>query len=117
MNPNPQEVKAFKATGIITPNRVVKLSGDFSVALGAANTDDGIGISRPLMTTPIGQLADVIIGGIADVVCGGTVTGGKPQMCDANGAIIDKTSTNRQIGIALRSGVAGDIVPMRVVQA
>ena len=53
---------------------------------------------------------------IADVVLGGAVTRGDLLTSDANGAAITATAaagTNiRVIGIALVSGVAGDIIPV-----
>lgn len=116
MNPNPQGVKAFTAGATIAPYTIVKFSASGTVIPAAASTDSIIGVSRGLLTANVGDRVDVILDGIADVVCGGTVTRGGKVMSDASGNALDLTSTNRQLGIALESGVSGDRIPVLLKQ-
>lgn len=117
MNPNPQGVKAFTVGATpVPPNTIVKFSASGTVIPAAASTDSLVGVSRGLITGAVGDRVDVILDGIADVKCGGTVTRGGKVMSDASGNALDLTSTNRQIGIALESGVSGDLVPLLLRQ-
>lgn len=56
------------------------------------------------------EAAAVQIGGVAKVILGGTVTAGDNVQSDANGKGITAASGDSVLGIALTSGVSGDIV-------
>ena len=110
-------VKSYTAESAIGPCRIVKPgANDFGVAIAAAAADKVFGVTLPLITVAIGDSVEVAHDDIADVVLGGTVTRGDLLTSDANGAAITATAaagTNiRVIGIALVSGVAGDIIPV-----
>lgn len=50
--------------------------------------------------------------GVYQVICGGTVTADDNLMSDANGKAVTQTGSNAVIGVALKSGVSGDIIPV-----
>jgi hypothetical protein len=111
---NPLLVKSYVAGGAVTPNRCVKFSASGTVVLSAAAADLTVGITKPQITGATGDRMDVVHSGIADAVCGGTVTRGTDVTSDAAGAIVNAVTDNRAVGVALESGVAGDIVPVLV---
>lgn len=111
---NPILTKSYLAGGAIVPNRCVKFSASGTVVLSAAAADLSIGVTRPQITGASGDRMDVVLGGIADTVCGDVVTRGTVVTSDVNGAIVNAAAGNRAVGIALESGVAGDIVPVLV---
>lgn len=111
---NPLLVKSYVAGGGVTPNRCVKFSASGTVVLAAAAADLSIGITKPQITGATGDRMDVVHAGIADAVCGGAVTRGTAVTSDAAGAIVNAAAGNRSVGVALESGVAGDIVPVLV---
>jgi hypothetical protein len=111
---NPILTKSFVAGGAIGPNRCVKFSASGTVVLSAAAADLTIGATRPQITGASGDRMDVVLEGIADMVCGGVVTRGTAVTSDAAGAILNAAAGNRSVGVALESGVAGDIVPVLV---
>lgn len=111
---NPILTKSYVAGGAIGPNRVVKFSASGTVVLSAAAADLSIGVTRPQITGATGDRMDVVLEGIADTICGGVVTRGNAVTSDANGAIVNAVAGNRGIGVALESGVAGDIVPVLI---
>jgi hypothetical protein len=117
---NPILTKSYLSGGVINIHTIVKMSDDNTVVAAAASTDALIGVLRGvnfLGTTAaaVGDRVDVIQDGMADVVCGGTVTRGDKLTSDANGAAVT-WSTGRVLGIALRSGVVGDIIPVELKQ-
>ena len=111
---NPILVKSFVAGAAVTPNRCVKMSASGTVILAAAAADLTIGVTKPQITGATGDRMDVVLSGSADTVCGGVVTRGTLVTSDANGAIVNAAAGNRAVGLALESGVAGDIVPVLV---
>lgn len=116
---NPILVKSFLSGGVINIHTIVKMSDDNTVVAAAASTDALIGVLRGvnfLGTTAaaVGDRVDVILDGIADTVVGiGGVTRGDIITSDANGAAVT-WSTGRKVGVALKSGVAGDIIPIEI---
>jgi hypothetical protein len=111
---NPDITKSYVAGGAIIPNSCVKFSADGTVVQSAAASDLTIGATVPQLSVVSGERVDVIHDGIADMVCGGTVTRGTSVTSDAAGKIVNASAGNRAVGIALLSGVAGDIVPVLV---
>jgi len=110
---NPTLTKSFLAGAAVTKYRIVKFGADDdSVVQAAAATDFLIGVADPLGGES-GRRVDVIMQGAADVEYGGTVTRGALLTADANGRAVAAApaagSNNRIIGVAMASGVTGDI--------
>ena len=108
-----QMIKGFKAEGAISRRRIVKLgAADSGVVLGAAVGDFLIGVSTEI-DSAIGEPCDVVLSGIVDVEYGGAVTRGALLTSDATGRAVSAAPAagvnNRIIGIAMVSGVLGDI--------
>lgn len=113
--------KPYNAGGAIKSNRFVKFGGDDDTILqAAASTDLIIGavnnVAPPGSDAASGDRLDVEHYGIADIRLGGNVTRGNKVTSDANGCAVAAApgaGVNAQIGgIALRSGVADDIIPV-----
>ncbi|MCB0252561.1 MAG: DUF2190 family protein [Anaerolineae bacterium] len=104
-------IKSFVPGAAIAPYRCVKHdTTDNSVVQGAAATNPLIGVSNSLGAAANDDTVDVVFSGIAEVEYGGNVTRGDLLTSDANGkAIATTTAGNRIIGIAMASGVSGDI--------
>jgi hypothetical protein len=110
--------KNYNAAGTIAPYTIVKPgSNDYDVVAAAAATDKIIGVTTEVGAVS-GEPCDVIHDGIADVKLGGTVTRGDLITSDANGngvTAAPATGANaRIVGIALVSGVAGDVIPVDI---
>ncbi len=106
--------KAFVAGAAVGKNRFVKFGADDDTAIvAAAATDLIIGNSETHDVTS-GDTFDVFMGDIGKVVLGGTVVRGNPLTSDATGAAIATVTVGHRIGgIALKSGVAGDVITYR----
>jgi len=105
--------KTLIAGGTVIKNRIVKFgSGDTSVVQAAAATDLLIGVSDSLGAAS-GEPVDIILDGIALVEYGGTITRGQLLTADADGKAVAAapaaTASARIIGVAMLSGVSGDI--------
>lgn len=105
--------KTLIAGGTVIKNRIVKFgSGDTSVVQAAAATDLLIGVSDSLGAAS-GEPVDIILDGIALVEYGGNVTRGQLLTADADGKAVAAapaaTGSARIIGVAMLSGVSGDI--------
>ncbi|MCQ9378813.1 DUF2190 family protein [Methyloversatilis sp. XJ19-49] len=107
--------KTLIAGAAVNPNRIVKFgSADTQAVQAAAATDKSMGVSDNLGAAS-GETFDVIVDGIALVKYGGNVAAGDLLTSDANGqAIATTTASNRVIGIAMLSGVSGDIGSVRI---
>lgn len=104
--------KGFLAGGAIAAKRIVKFgSSDTAVVQGAAATDLLIGVSD--LAAESGAQVDVVLGGVAIVEYGGNVTRGQLLTADSNGKAVAAapaaTASNRTIGVAMVSGVSGDL--------
>lgn len=109
--------KTLIAVAAIAAYRVVKFGAtDTEVAQAAASTDLSIGVSD--LGGAAAEPTDVIVDGIAFVEYGGTVTRGAKLTADADGKAIaaaPAAGVNAQvIGIAMVSGVVGDIGSVRI---
>lgn len=102
--------KTLIAGAAVNPNRIVKFgAADNQAIQAAAATDKMFGVSDNLGAAS-GETFDVIVDGIALVKYGGNVAVGDLLTSDANGqAIATTTASNRMIGVAMDSGVSGDI--------
>lgn len=106
--------KTYLAGAAITKNRIVKFdSSDGTVIQGAAATDSSIGVADSLGAAAASDPVDVILSGVAAIEYGGNVTRGALLTSDSVGRAVAAApsagSNNRIIGIAMMSGVSGDI--------
>lgn len=110
--------KTLIAGAAVAKNRIVKFgAADTAAIQAAAATDLLIGVSDNLGADS-GEPFDVIVDGIALVEYGGNVTRGQKLTADADGKAIaaaPAAGANAQIiGVAMLSGVAGDIGSVRI---
>lgn len=107
--------KTYVAGAGIAANSIVKFGADDNTVLvAAAAGDSSIGVSLGFAAAS-GERIDILHFGIADVKLGvGGITRGAEVTSDATGQGVAAAATNRVIGVALASGVAGDIVPVLV---
>lgn len=108
-------IKSYTAGGAIAANTIVKFGAtDTTVVPAAAATDLSIGVSD--LAASSGQMVDCIMDGIAMVKAAGSITRGQPVTANASGQAIAATpgAGVRIVGIALASGVSGDLVPVRI---
>lgn len=111
--------KALIAGAAVAARRIVKFgSADTAVVQAAAATDLSIGVSD--LGSDSGDYCDVIVSGIALVEYGGNVTRGQLLTADADGKAVAAapaaTASNRVIGVAMVSGVSGDIGSVLIAQ-
>lgn len=84
---------------------------DDTFAVASSRTDRMLGIFQYTTVNP-GDEVRVMMDGISRLVLGTTVTRGQLLTADANGKGTPVTSENdNAIGVALASGVSGDIIP------
>jgi len=105
--------KTFDAGAAIAKCRILKFGeGPGLVVQATGATDNVIGVSDPIGAES-GKSVDVILEGIATVEYGGNVTAGDLLMADADGKAILAThgggAHSRLIGVAMVSGVSGDL--------
>lgn len=106
---NPTLTKNFTAGGTISPYRIVKFgSSDTEVLQAAAVSDALIGVDAGLGAAS-GERADVVVAGAVEVEYGGAVTRGGLLTTDADGKAVAASEDDRIIGVAMQSGVSGDI--------
>lgn len=110
--------KTLIAGAAVAKNRIVKFgSADTAAVQAAAAADFLIGVSDNLGAAS-GEPFDVIMDGIALVEYGGNVTRGALLTADADGKAVTAapaaTATARVIGVAMVSGVSGDIGSVRI---
>lgn len=109
--------KTLIAGAAVAARRIVKFgSGDTAVVQSSAAADLHIGVSD--LGADSGDYCDVIIDGIALVEYGGNVTRGQLLTADADGKAVAAapaaTASARVIGVAMVSGVSGDIGSVRI---
>lgn len=113
--------KAYDAGAAVKSNRFVKFGADDDkVVQAAASTDSIIGavnkVAPPGSNAATGDRLDVEHYGIVDIQLGGNVTRGGKLTSDSDGcgvAAAPSAGVNAQVGgIALASGVSGDIIPV-----
>lgn len=107
-------VRTYLAGAVINKNRVVKFdTSDSTVVQAAAVGDLSIGVCDNMGATAAGDPVDVILSGIANVEYGGTITRGAKLTVDSVGRVVSAApsagANNQVIGIAMLSGVIGDI--------
>lgn len=109
--------KTLIAGATVAARRIVKFgSSDTAVVQAAAATDSLIGVSD--LGGASGEPTDVIVDGIALVEYGGNVTRGDLLTADADGKAVAAapaaTASARTIGVAMQSGVSGDIGSVKI---
>ena len=106
----------FKAGAAIAKGLIVKfVTDDDTVTVGAANTDLLIGVAAEAIAS--GARGPIQLSGIAEVKTAGTITRGGMVTTDAtgNGVALPASATIvSAIGMALASGVTGDIIPVLI---
>ncbi len=106
-------VKTFVAGAALNPNQLVKYGVDDNTVIPAAAAADSIIGSTGAIGADLGDRIDVTLIGVEEVSYGGNVTRGDLVTSDANGAVVTAApvaAANARIaGIAMVSGVAGDI--------
>lgn len=115
-----QYVQNFIAAVAIPAHTIAMFGADDShVVPAAAVSDKLIGVTTDIPAI-VGERCDVQIGGAVDVLFGGTVVRGDLLTTDSAGhAVVAAPAAgvnNRVIGLALVSGVAGDIGKMMIAQ-
>lgn len=107
---NPLLSRSMVAEAAISAYRIVKVgAADGQVLTAAAATDLSIGVVENVAPA-IGERCSVVMVGVAEITLGGTVARGAAVTSDASGRAVTASAGNRRIGIALASGVVGDVV-------
>jgi len=126
MYKNPSLVKSFLGSGAIGANLIVKFGADdLTVSPAAAATDLLLGITNEIALAALdvtnGNSVDVTLQGVGMLKIGGTIARGAKITANASGqgiAAAPSAGANAQvIGIAMRSGVANDIIPVLILQS
>jgi hypothetical protein len=114
----PLLIKNYVAEGAIGAGLITRLGSTDAQAAQAS------GSSLPLLGVAVevgaasGERVDIVFDGIADVTLGGTVTRGAQLTSDGQGRAVAATlgtgTVIYTVGMALASGVVGDIIPMLV---
>jgi hypothetical protein len=112
-------VKSFAAGAAIAASRFCKMGAADWAALQASDAAAAIlGVSTPNVARAAGQSVDIVMDGVELVECGGVVTRGQFVEPDANGKAVNANIVAGALkyvgGVALESGVAGDLVPVRI---
>jgi hypothetical protein len=106
---NPDLIKTYVAQGAIPAYHLVKFGTvDYSVTVGTDATGL-VGVTTEIAAAD-GEAVDIIHDDIAFVQLGGTVTRGDPITGDANGCGMHAILGQRSVGIAIQSGVVGDVI-------
>jgi len=107
---NPGLVKSFNAAAAILATRIVKFgASDTDAAQAASATDALIGVSVALVPALAGERIDIVMTGVTEVEYGGAVSRGDLLTSDASGRAIVAAINQNVIGMAMASGVSGDI--------
>lgn len=110
-------VLPFEASAAITKARLVKQTGNQTVAPCAASTDRPIGVAQldiSASEATAGKGTGVMVLGVAWTEAGAAVALGARVMSDASGrAITAATATNIPCGVAMKAaGGAGELIPV-----
>lgn len=115
---NPQmDDLSYVANATVNPYRIVKFdTADNLVIQGAAATDTTIGINQSPQAALVNQQVMLAFQGVGKVELGGSVTRGDLLTSDSVGRAVTSLAapTDRVIGVALQSGVLGDIVRVSI---
>jgi len=124
MYKNPGIVKSFYGSAAIGANLIVKFgAADDTVSPAAAATDLLLGITNEMALAALdvtnGNTVDVTLCGVEQLKLGAAaVTRGQKLTSNASGQGITAApaagSNVQVIGIALKSGAAGDVIPVLI---
>lgn len=119
---DPLKTKSFKIGATVAPYRIVKFdSDDDTIIQAAAAGDFSIGVANNLGALSTEDRCDVHTHGIAEVEYGGNVTRGDELTADGDGKAVAAApgggSNVRLIGMAMKSGVSGDIGSVLIAQS
>ena len=111
---NPLFIKNVLAGAVISPFRILKFSAADTVIMGAAATDNLMGVSNEVGAAS-GERQDMILEGIAFVEASAAFALGAPITSDATGRAVTAAPgagvNNRIIGFAYEAAAAtGDVV-------
>lgn len=111
--------KALKATAAMSTNYVICKFGadDDTLAVSTVGTEKPIGISQETITTTqitAGNKVLIRLEGTSKLKIVDTVTRGDLLMASTGGAGIPATSGKYYIAEALRSGVTGDVIMVKL---
>jgi hypothetical protein len=113
--------KGFTAASVLTQFTFVKMSADEAVTAVTGATDRVLGVTQqPVVTADINkQAVDVRILGVTKAKVGTAgVTRGFTVDTDASGQVVNGgASPGRAVGIALQTGVTGDLVDVLLTPA
>lgn len=112
------EVITYKADGSIARGKAVKIGSDKEhVAIGAANTDDCIGITLDEVVASDDLVEVCRVGGGALAKLGENVVAGKNLVSHTDGTLVKaNASGDRVIAVALQDGSSGDLIDVDVVK-
>ncbi|WP_374355552.1 DUF2190 family protein [Chitinimonas sp.] len=110
---NPSFVKNYTAGGAINAYRIVKFSAAETVVLGAAATDNLIGVCSDV-SPAANERCDVYLEGMVYIEAGAAVAQGAPVTADAVGRGVTAApaagANNRIVGFAIEAAsAAGDL--------
>jgi len=113
----PSHIKTFVAPAAVAGRSVVTFgAADGEVAAASAVSDTLIGIAERIGSRDNNRV-DVVISGIAEAVSGGNITRGDYLTTDASGHVVTSgAGTDRIVGIAMASAVAGDHIDVLIAQ-
>jgi len=112
---SPVLTKAFKAAEEIAGYLIVKADADGATVSPAKSGKDKIlGAAGPL-GAKAGAMLDVDQAGWSEVRCGANVAFGDLLTSDAASRAVPAEPGDRQLGIAMADGAAGDIIPFRII--
>ena len=114
---NEQLRTTFSAAGDLSANqyRVMRLSGVMTVNLASLNTAKtaiGVLLNKPAAA---GRAAALALSGVTKAYAGGTVTAAQLITHDGSGQVITAVSGSMVLGHALESGVANDLISIRLM--
>ncbi len=116
---NNQQISQRKATGAIAASVIVSedIANDGCAIQATANYGRVLGLS-PVYSTATGAMIPITTAGVGQLTLGGTVAAGDYLKSDANGAGVviatGGTAPQHVVGVAVRSGVSGDVIPVQV---
>lgn len=116
---SPIFTKSYRSGAAVRARRIVQMgAADATVIEATAATQVQLGVSDRVGSNSVDQEIDVHHAGTADLVLGGTVARGARVTSDANGAGVAASPgagvNANYVGVALISGVAGDIIPVLI---
>jgi hypothetical protein len=117
--------KPFKASAAILPYTLVMFgSADDTVSQATSASSLVIGATAEIGITTAevtaGSYVDVVLCGIAEIKAGANVTRGQKLISNGSGQVITAAASAgvnvQTIGIAMKSGVTGEIIPVLLSQ-